>query len=340
MTPEEIEATWSAIEAEGRSEPGWHVRKISAGSAHNLQVGRRMPQGSVGLLYVLDAAAVPPGTEWAEGKGFRTDVEALSPGPSGQIRVSLELTTSQYREVFAALCGDIASVVATTTTARLAFSAFLRRLHAWQKFMQLHANRGLSGENVRGLFAELHVIENLLCPMLGDTAAVEAWQGPHALHDFARDGHAFEIKSGSATGDPVFQVSRLDQLDESMVRSLHLGFVPLAEDMAKGTSLPEIVARLRQRLQPHPGAVQRLEDLLVAAGYHDSQSSAYAEPRLVARDIQIHRISDDYPRLRRDEIREGIISARYTVRLASCSNWLTDIPSLEAAFAGDDNGIH
>jgi hypothetical protein len=339
VTAEEIELVWSAIEAEGRTERGWHVRKISAGSVHDLQAGRRMPQGTVGLLYDLDAAAVPPGTEWPNGIGFRTDVEALSPGPAGRIRVSLELTTTQYRDVFAALCGDIAGVVMATATSRAAFTAFLRRLHAWQKFMQLHAERGLPAEKIRGLFAELHVLEVLLCPLLGDVVAVETWQGPHALHDFARNAHALEVKSGSASGDPVFQVSRLDQLDETQVRSLHVAFVPLAEDPANGSSLPELVARLRQRFGAHAGAVQRLEDLLVATGYHDSQASTYAEPRLKARELQLHRVGDGFPRLRRHEVNEGIVAARYSVRVASCADWLTDAASLETTIAGDTNGL-
>jgi len=339
VTPDEVELVWSTIEAEGRSERGWHVRKISAGSAHDLQAGRRMPQGTVGLLYDLDVAAVPSGTEWPSGIGFRTDIETLTPGPTGRIRVSLELSTVQYRDVFAALCGDIAGVVMATTTSRAAFSAFLRRLHAWQKFMQLHADRGLSAEKLRGLFAELHVLELMLFPILGDVAAVDAWQGPHALHDFARDAHALEVKSGSATGDPVFQVSRLDQLDETLVKSLHVAFVPLAEDPANGSSLPELVARLRQRLSPHAGAVQRLEDMLVATGYHDSQASSYAEPRLKAAEIRLHRVVDGFPRLRRHEVNEGIIAARYSVRVASCSDWLTDAASLETTIAGDTNGL-
>lgn len=339
MTPDEIEVTWSAIESEGRTERGWHVRKISAGSAHELHAGRRMPQGSVGLLYDLDADAVPPGAEWPDGKGFRTDIVPLAPGPGGRVRVSLELTVSQYREVFAALCGDIAGVVLQTTTSRSAFSAFLRRLHAWQKFMQLHADHHLSSEQIQGLFAELHVIETLLAPMLGDAAAVEAWQGRHALHDFDRGGHSLEIKSSCATSDPVFQVSRLDQLDETKVRTLHLGFVALTEEMKHGVSLPELVVKLRARLNPHPGAMQHLEDLLVAAGYHDSQASAYAEPRFVASEVQLHRVCENFPRLRRDSLSEGIVSAHYSVRLATCSTWLTDVAGFGAFFASDNNDI-
>ncbi|MES2044561.1 MAG: PD-(D/E)XK motif protein [Pseudomonadota bacterium] len=339
MTLDRVEVTWSAIEAEGRTERGWHVRKVSDGPIHELQAGRRMPSGSVGLLYELDASAVPSGTEWPDGKGFRTNVETIAPGPTGQIRVSLELIVPQYRDVFGALCSDISGVVMATSTSRAGFSAFLRRLHAWQKFMQIHADRGLSNEKIRGLFAELHVIEALLMPMLGEAEAISAWQGPHALHDFDRNGHALEIKSGAATGDPVLHVSRLDQLDETTLRSLHLAFVPLTEVTSNGSSLPEIVTRLRTRVKSYPGAEQRLEDLLVGSGYHESQASLLAEPRLVAKDILLHRIEGDFPRLRRDSVAAGIVSGRYAVRVATCSDWLADTDDLAKTFGENFNGV-
>ncbi|SFO30263.1 PD-(D/E)XK motif protein [Sphingomonas sp. OK281] len=338
MTPDTVEDTWRTIEAEGRTERGWHVRKVSDGPVHELQAGRRMPSGSVGLLYELDASAVPSGTEWPDGKGFRTKVETLVPGSTGRIRVALELTVPQYREVFGALCGDISEVVMATKTSRAGFSTFLRRLHAWQKFMQIHADRGLSNEKIRGLFAELHVIEAMLMPMLGEAEAISVWQGPHALHDFDRNGHALEVKSGAATGDPVFHVSRLDQLDETTVRSLHLAFVPLTEVTGRGSNLPEIVARLRARVKSYPGAEQRLEDLLVGSGYHESQASLLAEPRLVARDMLLHRVEGNFPRLRRDSVAAGIVSGRYAVRVASCSDWLAVTDDLARTFGEDLHG--
>lgn len=338
MTSDEMSAVWSTIESEARREPGWHVRKISKGPIHDLQAGRRMPSGAVGLLYELDAGAVPIGTEWPDGKGFRTEVRTLADGPAGRIRVSLELTGPQYRDVFAALCGDIAAVVAAESTSSAGFGAFLRRLHAWQKFMQLHSELGLSAESVRGLFAEIHVIESLLAPMLGDASAIDAWQGRHGLHDFLRSGHALEIKSSTVTDDPVIRISRLDQFDETLVSSLHLCHVPLQEDGANGTNLPEVVSRLRGRLACHPSARQRFDDLLVAAGYHDIRASAYAEPRFRPGALQLYRICEGFPRFRRHEVPEGIIAARYSVRLATCADWASELDSLEAVFRGGGDG--
>lgn len=337
MTGEDVEAIWQAIEREGNQQSGWHGRTISRGSPHGLLAGRRMPSGSVGLLYDLDASSVPAGTEWPEGKGFRTQLQPLSPGPNGRLRVALELSSAQYRDVFSALCADIAGVIMEHSPGRAGFGAFIRRLHAWQRFMQLHSDRGLSDESIRGLFGEITVLEQILYPMLGEVQAVSAWQGSNALHDFERSGHALEVKSGSAGGDPVMRVSELEQFDETAVRSLHVCFVPLTSDSASGESLPDLIARQRPRLHDHPGALQRFEDLLVAAGYHESQASRYSEPRLRPVGLQLFRVRDEFPRLRRADVHGGIVAGKYSVSVNSCSDFRAELADLEAVFGGGDD---
>lgn len=339
MTGDEIEKIWKSIEAEGASKTGWHVRKISRGSPHDLLAGRKMPSGAVGLLYELDTSSVPAGTEWPDGKGFRTDIDVVEPGPNGRLRVALELSGAQYRDVFAALCGDISGVVREQPPGRLGFRAFLRRLQAWQRFMQLHTDRGLSNEQIRGLFGEITVLEQILFPTVGEVEATAAWQGRYALHDFNRLGHALEVKSGTASADPVMKVSRLDQFDETTVRSLHVCFVPLTEDGANGVSLPELVARTRDRLQPHPGSLQRFEDLLLASGYHDSRVANYSEPCLRAFELRFFRVDGAFPRLRRDELHTGIVAAKYSVSVGACSDFETDAAVFQNFFAGDLNVV-
>lgn len=339
MTGDEIEVIWKFIEAEGASRTGWHARKVSRGSPHDLLAGRKMPSGAVGLLYELDASSVPAGTEWPDGKGFRTDIDVIEPGSNGRLRVALELSGAQYRDVFAALCGDISRVVTEQPPGRSGFGAFLRRLQAWQRFMQLHTDRGLSDEQIRGLFGEITVLEQILFPILGEVEATAAWQGGHALHDFSRLGHALEVKSGVASADPVMKVSRLDQFDETAVRSLHVCFVPLKEDGANGTSLPVLVARTRDRLKPHPGSLQRFEDLLVAAGYHDSRAANYSEPCLRACELQVFRVEGAFPRLQRDVLHSGIVAAKYSVSVGACSDFETDAAVFQNVFTGDDNVV-
>jgi len=337
LTGDDIEAIWQDIEREGNKQSGWHVRKISRGSPNDLLAGRRMPSGNVGLLYDLDASSVPPGSEWPEGKGFRTQIQIIKSGHAGKLRVALELSGGQYRDVFSALCADIATVIMEHAPGRAGFSAFLSRLQAWQRFMQLHSDRGLSQEMIRGLFGEITVLERVLYPILGENQAVEAWQGPHALHDFGRLGHALEVKSGSTSGNPVMRVSRIDQFDENTAESLHVCFVALSADSKDGESLPTLIARQRERLKGFPSALQRFEDLLVAAGYHESQATNYAEPRLKPADLRLYRIQGAFPRLRREDLHSGIVAGEYSVSVNACADFQTEIAAFAPVFAGEED---
>ena len=338
MTSEQIEQIWQEIEAEGRSEQGWHIRRLPGAGNHDLKVGRRVPSGSVGLLYEIESSIIPADTEWPEGKGFSTDIETLEPGPSGKIRLMLELSNTQYRDVFAVLCSDVTGVIIDEEDERRGVRAFIQRLHAWQKFMQFHSRTGLSKEQIRGLYAELRVLELMLMENAG-TSAIEMWQGRQGLHDFRYGDRSLEIKSSLTKFDPVVSISRLDQLDETLVEALHMCFVPLSEDHEHGESVPDAVSRLRGLLGPYPARLQRLEDLLIAYGYHDIQASLYSEQRLLSGEPQLYEVSEGFPRLRVDELSDGIVSGNYRINLSSCNDHLVDEESFLEAFLGvEDSG--
>jgi len=334
VTPENIEATWQDIEAEGKAERGWHVRQLSGAGSHTIMVGRKAPTGTVGLLYEIASSSVPADLEWPDGKGFSTDIETLVPGPSGRLRLILQLANSQYRDVFSALCSDVAGIIAGKSSQKSGVTALVRRLHAWQKFMQLHSRSGLSAEQVRGLYSELGVLEHLLMPHVGHTEAVEMWQGRQGLHDFRNGERALEVKSSTVKSDPVVSISRLNQIDEADLASLHLCFVPIEEGHDQGETLPDAISRLREALKDQLGAAQRLEDLLVAYGYHDSQAGLYSEILLRSGQPQLFLVSGQFPRLQVSEISNGIVSGKYSIRLSACADYLVDQTTFLDEFVG------
>ncbi len=295
-----------------------------------------MPTGSVGLLYEVGSSNIPADVDWPVGKGFSIDVETVIPGPAGRVRLVLQLSNDQYRDVFSALCGDVAGIVAGEQGERQGVKAFVRRLHAWQKFMQLHSPTGLSLEQVRGLYAELCVLEHLLIQNAGSASAVEMWRGRQGLHDFANGGRSLEVKSSTVRSDPLVSISRLDQLDETQVEVLYLCFVPLDEGEDDGENLPDTISRLRNILRPNSTAAQRFDDLLVAYGYHDTQAGLYSDIFLRSGQRQLYRVSEGFPRIRIDELSEGIVSGKYSIRLSYCYEHLVDEVEFLKAFLGAD----
>ncbi|MBW0145777.1 PD-(D/E)XK motif protein [Sphingomicrobium clamense] len=339
MTPEELEEIWIALEHEGRTEAGWHVRKLRLNSTHQLMAGRRAPSGTVGVLYEVASSAVPGGTAWPDGKGFNTSIETISPGRGGKIRIALELTNPQYRDLFGALCLDIVSVITEASDVSTGVSAFVRRLQAWQRFMQLHSSGGLSQEQLRGIFSEISFLETTLLPALGPGAAVECWQGRGGLQDFLRENVACEVKSSTSAHDPTVMISRLDQLDERPFDHLFLAFVPLRNDQRNGISLPDLVNRVREKLASDVTARSRLDEQLTASGYHDAQATRYETPKFICGDTKLYRVADDFPRLSEAIVAPGITSAKYGLRLSACEEYEISNDEFLGLFTGcGENG--
>lgn len=321
MTPDYIEETWQQIEGEGRSKQGWHVRQLPHAGSHKLMIGRSMPSGSVGMVYEVNSSSIPADVEWPHGKGFVTDIETIRPGPSGRVQLTLQLSNAQYREVFSALCSDTANTVVGERNERDGVRSLIRRPHSWQKFMQVHSSTGLSPEQVRGLYAELYVLEHLLIPHISNGAALNMWQGRQGLHDFSYGSKSLEIKSSTIKTDPTISISRLDQLDETLVEALFLYFVPLEKNQETGETLPDAVSRLRSIINSHSAATQRFEDLLICYGYHEIQAERYSEFLLKPGYPLAYRVSEGFPRLRICDLSDGIVSGKYSVQLSKCSNY-------------------
>jgi hypothetical protein len=67
-------------------------------------------------------------------------------------------------------------------------------LSQWKKFFQTR-RRPLSEEEVKGLIAELYVLEGFAMAA-GPSLALESWRGPlGSLHDFQHDAFKIEVKS-------------------------------------------------------------------------------------------------------------------------------------------------
>ena len=133
----------------------------------------------------------------------------------------------------------------------------LAHIRRWKTFLSGRSQL-LSAEEVRGLFAELTFLLELIDRQASTTAAVEAWLGPEKSHqDFIFGNTAVEIKSLSGTERSTVRISSEDQLetlnDALFLRMYRLSSLP---DAARAQSLNEIVAAV-QTGSPRPRPSRR-----------------------------------------------------------------------------------
>lgn len=316
----EVRQAWAALAGEGRTEPGWHVRRVHAGSPCDIRAAIAAPSGTPALLFEVQAQSIPAGAVLPACIGFELTPETMVAGPNGRIRLCLTLRDARFRTVFETLADDVALAVAAAPSEVLGVRALLVRLRTWERFVQRFGPDHLSEEQQLGLFAELRCLKSHLLPVMDTGAAVKGWRGPHGEpQDFIFRAAAIEVKATASRNPQTFRVSNLDQLDRGLLEILLVHHLAVHTGAPAGQTLPEAVADVRAALAPDPVAVADLDASLIEAGYLDQHEAAYADRRYAVRSAAWFLVDGAFPRLTRGTVPPGIGEAQYGIVLQSCT---------------------
>lgn len=317
-----IEELWQALETDAANVGGtaWLTRRATAQPGWPLLLGIDPVSKTRALLLSAPQTALPPRCEWPECRGL--DLQMLALGE--ETYVSVRLRDLAGADVFNALAKDIAPCVSATVNAREAVAALFGRLRRWQQFL-LAAKAGLSLEQERALWGELHVALTHMLPVFGPAVVVEAWKAPAAAHqDFQFSSGSLEVKTTAAKQPQSVRITSERQLDDTGVGVLFLHVIALDErDVApegstSGQSLPALIAKLRNALAIDPVALANFEDRLLDAGYLDIHSARYEGRRRTIRQEWTFHVKDGFPRLTEHELPEGVGDVAYALSLAAC----------------------
>lgn len=251
--------------------------------------------------------------------GIKVDLRG---GEPAQQRLVLTLEKQVDRDLFESLCRTLAAALERATDSASSLAVALAHIRRWKTFL---SGRGqhLSPEEVRGLFAELVFLLELIDRQASATTAVEAWLGPEKSHqDFIFGNTAVEIKSLSGTERSTVRISSEDQL-ESLNDALFLRIYRLSSlpDASAARSLNEIVTAVQARLS-EAEAVEAFDRKLVAHGY--APLPDYDGPRFVVSDSRSYRVSGEFPRLMRSQLPIGVERVAYDVRLEAIASYQCD----------------
>ena len=246
----------------------------------------------------------------------------LRGGETGHQRLVLTLDKQVDRDLFEGLCLTLASALERAADSASSLAVALAHIRRWKTFLSGRIQH-LSAEQVRGLFAELSFLLELIERQPSSAVAVDVWFGPEKSHqDFIFGNTAVEIKSLSGTERSTVRISSEDQL-ESLNDALFLRIYRLSSlsDATGSQSLNEIVTAVQSRLS-EAEAVEAFDRKLVAQGY--SPLPVYDAPRFVVTDVHSYRVGEGFPRLVRSQLPQGIDKVAYDIRLESISPYKCD----------------
>jgi hypothetical protein len=232
----------------------------------------------------------------------------------GTERLVLTLEKHLDSDLFLGLCETLLASLTPVTNSPTALSVTLNHLKRWKAFLAGRNPRLLSPEEIRGLYAELLLLQLLRQRVLSDKAAVEAWTGPERVQqDFVFSDRAIEVKSVSGKDRSTVRITSEDQL-ETVAPHLFLVTYHLTET-GRGKpslSLNGLVMLIENELAD-ADAIENFTGKLAKFGYLPLPD--YDTPTFVSGGTQAYQVTGAFPRLVRSSLPVGIARVSYQIEL-------------------------
>ena len=239
----------------------------------------------------------------------------------------LRLRQNGLETVFGRLCQDLVDAAEGVPDERALVILFMERLNLWKKLFQHGGSGFLQPHEIKGLITEMLVLELLLRDGQREMyETVSGWVGPlGADQDFMYADRAIEVKAVGPGADST-SISSLEQLDCTVAMHLVLATLRPATPGEPGAiGLDALAARVEGMIAESPDTLNIFKERLLEARYveHEFYETVLFEPM----SIVAYSISDTFPKLIRDMVPVGIVSASYSIDIDSIAKFRSDMPT-------------
>lgn len=325
-----LKGAWQALEEEPESLPGLYERRVFAHSGFTLFAGLMRPGMNPRFTVGVPSTVGTDGLE-RETRGFK--VQRHFNAADRTTYVSLELCRASFRELFEVMAEDVAMAVLAAVDEAAAVAAMRERLDRWERFMRAVGPEGMTREDQIGLYGELTFLGTLLSTGIAAEEAVASWQGPGRQNqDFQVGDRAVEVKATTGNSATAVRISNELQLDDTDCGELFLLHLWLKEIDGGGRTLPQLADEIGALLAG--AAVQAFSDRLADAGYHAVHRPLYEQTGYAERARHYYAVSEDFPRVRRADLRRGVGQVRYSIELSGFEGYVRNEAEVIATLAG------
>jgi hypothetical protein len=293
------------------------------------------------LLVQLDPQLLSDIEEWPHTKGFQVELRPVKSGSKRLALICIELSAIEYRDFFHSLGEDICNILTKITDPQSAIHELHSRLYRWQEFLRKNRPEGLSTDAQVGLFGELLILESLFLQELNPVVAINGWRGCKKAHqDFQYPDLALETKTTRSTIPDTIHISNIQQLDDEGINDMFLAVVWVHQNQTAGLTLSEKIDVLRSNLIDP--ALSLFDEGLIEVGFLDSHRELYKRQRYQLRDVRYYEIRDEFPRLTRNQITDGVKDVNYQISIDACLPYKATvesiIPKVQNIAIGQNNG--
>ena len=235
----------------------------------------------------------------------------------------ISLLQYQSRDIFSVLCKDLINKISEHTEENKIVRIVINQLEKWKTLFDRMRNGGLQPAEQQGLYGELVFLQKFLCKSKNQNCVIDVWVGADKeVRDFQYRNWAVEVKTTSGNNHQRVLISSERQLDDTLINFLFLYHLSLETSKGNGENLNHKVLTIRDMLAENSFALNSFNMKLLEAGYLDVHAHLYEDRCYAKRDENIYQIKEDFPRIKENEIRNGVGDVKYTIILSHCDKYL------------------
>ena len=236
----------------------------------------------------------------------------------------IQLLNQHNRDIFSSLCESLIQSVIKLNSEKKIIKTVINQLERWKTLFDKNNSSGLTIAEQQGLYGELHLLQKFLTnPDIPSYKALHNWVGVNrALRDFQGDNWAIEVKTTSTNNPQKVSINGERQLDETLLKNLYLFHLSVEVSNGNGNTLCEKIARIRTMLEDDIPAFSLFNAKLFEVGYLDKHKQLYRNRCYQIRNENYYKVENNFPRIKENELRNGISDVKYSIILSMCNEYL------------------
>lgn len=284
-------------------------------------VARSFPENDYGILLEADKEFFPKNIETPNFENF--EIKNITNRQSKNYIWFFLKKDSEFQKQFELICIDIIENSIEAKSQKGSILNFVNGIITWQELLKEKKSE-LGTNALKGLYAELYFINEILIPKFGEKKAIQFWKPNNNTHDFVTGNMTIEIKATTISPIKSVSINSLKQLDDTLTKKLYLFILQIGDN--KGSSVPEIIDQIKSKIkQNSPDDLYLFERKLFKEKYNDIFKNKYLKKTFFKNKEHIFEIKDDFPRLREIDLvkidRNGIIKVKYDINIQTCENY-------------------
>ena len=231
--------------------------------------------------------------------------------------IVLQLTDSDFYDLFDDLILSLYQGIKTLRHVDEYSNHFIQVFYRWSNFFEDKTSELLSEEIIKGIIGELLVLKLLINEPIRPEInyLLKAWTGPYDKgNDFELENKNLEVKTKSPLGNDV-KISSEFQLEVSHGKGLELFVISLLSDFTIGVNINDLILEIKKLIQESSGDNTIFWKALSQKNITAKNVSQYDRYRFKPVNwISYNCADENFPKLSRSSIPEGISGLKYTLR--------------------------